>query len=152
MSPLLPLLSDDQVVLDADVHDRESLFRLAADLLASREGLHGKDVFHALLEREKMGSTAMGHGIAIPHARITGLREATGAYIRTRAPLPFGAYDGRPVSQFLFLLVPKEANERHLQLMAAAAALLSDPAIRRELGSCSRGEEVLERVAAWSGA
>jgi PTS system nitrogen regulatory IIA component len=136
VNPLQPLLRDDHIVLDADVHDRDELFRLASDLLASHHGLHGKDVFRALVEREALGSTAMGHGIAIPHARIAGLREAAVAYIRTRQPLAFGAPEGRPVSQFLFLLVPKEANERHLQLMAAAAGLLSDPRVRGELRSC----------------
>ena len=149
MNPLLPLLRDDQIVLDADVRDREQLFRMAADLLAARHGLHGQDVFQALLAREKLGSTGMGWGIAIPHARMPQISHAASAYIRTREPIAFGAPDGKPVSHFLVLLVPKEANERHLQLMAAAAGILSDPAVRRDLGRCSRCEDVRNRVAAW---
>ncbi len=149
MNPLLPLLRDDEIVLDADVHDREHLFRTAADLLASHHGLHGQDVFQALLAREKLGSTGLGRGIAIPHARMQRIHQPAAAYIRTRQPLAFGAPDGKPVSQFLFLLVPAEANERHLQLMAAAAGLLSDPAVRRDLGTCAHCEDVRNLVATW---
>ncbi|HXZ48864.1 MAG TPA: PTS sugar transporter subunit IIA [Usitatibacter sp.] len=149
MNALTPLLREDQIVLDADVRDRDALFRMAADLLAAANGLHGQDVFRALLERERLGSTAMGRGIAIPHARMPQVHRPAAAYIRTREPLAFGAPDGKPVSQFLFLLVPAEANEQHLQLMAAAAAVLSDASVRERLGTCHQCEEVRELVAAW---
>jgi PTS system nitrogen regulatory IIA component len=149
MSPLLPLLPEDRIVLDADVADRDALFRMAADRLAAAAGLHGQDVFRALTERETLGSTAMGHGIAIPHARMRQVTQPVGLYVRTRTPLAFGAHDGRPVAQFLFLLVPADANEQHLKLMAAAAGLLSDSTVRRELAGCSRCEDIRQRVAAW---
>jgi PTS system nitrogen regulatory IIA component len=149
MNPLEPLLRDDQIVLDADLQDGDALLRMGADLLASHAGLRGQEMYQALLAREKLGSTALGHGIAIPHARIAGMRNPACAYVRTLRPIAFGARDGKPVSQFLFLLVPAEANEKHLQLMAAAAGLLSDSTVRRELGSCSRCADVRELVAAW---
>ena len=152
MNPLAPLLPDERIVLDADVHDRDELFRMAADRLAAAAGLHGQDVYRALTERETLGSTAMDHGIAIPHARMRQLNRPVGLYVRTRTPLAFGAHDGKPVAQFLFLLVPAEANEQHLKLMAAAAGVLSDPAVRRDLGACGRCEEVRARVAAWDDA
>jgi PTS system nitrogen regulatory IIA component len=152
VSPLLPLLPDERIVLDADVHDRDELFRMAADRLAVSTGLHGVDVYRALSDREKLGSTAMGHAIAIPHARMRQVSRPMGLYVRTRTPLAFGAHDGKPVSQFLFLLVPAEANEQHLKLMAAAAELLSDPAVRRDLGNCARCEDVRNTVAAWDDA
>ncbi|HUJ00503.1 MAG TPA: PTS sugar transporter subunit IIA [Usitatibacter sp.] len=149
MNPLVPLLRDDEIVLDADVHDREALFRMAADLIAARNGLHGQEVYQALMERERLGSTAVGHGIAIPHARMPRIAHPASAYVRTRGPLAFGAPDGKPVSQFLFLLVPADANERHLQLMAAAAAALSDPDVRSGLASCRRVEEVRRIMSGW---
>jgi len=152
MNPLTPLLPEDRILLDAEVADRDALFRMAADRLAAAAGLHGQDVYRALTEREALGSTAMGHGIAIPHARMRQLNRPVGLYVRTRTPLAFGAHDGRPVAQFLFLLVPAEANEQHLKLMAAAAGLLSDSTVRRELAGCSRCEEIRERVAAWDDA
>ena len=152
MNPLLPLLPEERIVLDAPVQGREELFRLASDRLAAATGVRAEDVYRALDERESLGSTAMGHGIAIPHARMRQIARPTGLYVRTRTPLAFGAHDGRPVSQFLFLLVPAEANEQHLKLMAAAAGLLSDPVVRRELAACSRCEEVRDRVAAWDDA
>lgn len=149
MNPLGSLLVEDEIALDADVRDRAALFRLAADMLAAKNGLHGQDVFQALMERERLGSTAVGHGIAIPHARMRRIAHPACAYVRTREPLAFGAPDGKPVSQFLFLLVPAEANERHLQLMAAAAAALSDPAVRSGLAGCRRVEEVRRIMSAW---
>ncbi len=141
MNALAPLLRDDEIVLDADVHDRESLLRMGADLLAGRNALNGQRVFQALLDRERLGSTAMGDGVAIPHARIAGLASPACAYIRLRHPIPFGAHDGKPVSQFLLLLVPAEANEHHLQLMSAAAGVLSDPATKSRLRACERCED-----------
>ncbi len=141
MNALAPLIRDDEIVLDADVHDRESLLRMGADLLAGRNGLHGQRVFQALLDRERLGSTAMGDGVAIPHARMAGITRPVCAYVRLRQPIPFGAHDGKPVSQFLFLLVPAEANEHHLQLMAAAAGVFSDPATKGRLRACERCEE-----------
>lgn len=144
MNALAPLLRDDEIVLDADVRDREALLRMGADLLASRNALHGQRVFQALMDRERLGSTAMGGGVAIPHARMAGLERPACAYIRLRQPIAFGAPDGKPVSDFLFLLVPAQASEHHLRLMAAAAGVFSDAVARSRLHSCERCEDVRE--------
>ena len=150
MNALSPFVRDDAIVLDAIAANRDELFALASKLLAARNGIPAAQVRAALDAREALGSTAMGHGIAIPHARMPQLHEPAFAYIRLREPIPFDAHDGKPVSQFLFLLVPKEANEHHLQLMAAAAGALSDRAIRKELGDCSECAQAREALAGWS--
>jgi PTS system nitrogen regulatory IIA component len=149
MNALSQYVRDEDIVLDADVADRDALFARAAQLLAVHTGIAERDIVRELLRRESLGSTAMGHGIAIPHARMAHLREPAFAFVRTRRPIPFHAPDGRPVSQFLFLLVPMEANEKHLRLMAAAAGALSDDAVRTTLGGCSRQEEARESLGGW---
>ena len=148
MNTLAPLLHDDEIVLDAHVDDRDKLFRFAAHLLATRHGLDEAEVLRELLGREKLASTALGHGIAIPHARMK-INEPYCAFIRVDRPIPFGAPDGKPVTQFLFLLVPREANEKHLKLMAAAAGALSDPSVRQELRTCGRCEEARALLGSW---
>ena len=149
MNTLTPLLHDEEIVLDADVNDRDRLFSFAAHLLATRHGLDEAEVLGELTAREKLASTALGHGIAIPHARMAKLTEPACAFIRLHQPIAFGAHDGKPVSQFLFLLVPKEASEKHLRLMAAAAGALSDPSVRQELRTCARCEEARELLGSW---
>jgi PTS system nitrogen regulatory IIA component len=149
MNALSPYVRDEDIALDADVADRDALFALAARLLAARTGLAERDILRELAQRESLGSTAMGHGIAIPHARMAHVREPAFAYVRTARPIPFHAPDGRPVSQFLFLLVPMEANEKHLKLMAAAAGALSDASVRATLGGCTERQQARTSLADW---
>ena len=79
-------------------------------------------MFDSLFAREKLGSTGLGQGIAIPHGRIKGLKDALGAFVRPRQPIPFDAPDGKPVSLVFVLLVPEQATEKHLQILSELAA------------------------------
>jgi nitrogen PTS system EIIA component len=101
------------------------------------------------LLREQLGSTGVGHGIAIPHARMSQCAAPAGAFVRTKFAIPFDAPDGKPVSVFLGLIVPNKATERHLQLLATAAAMLSDSPFRDKLKSCTDRKEVGALLAAW---
>jgi PTS system nitrogen regulatory IIA component len=75
----------------------------------------------------------LGQGIAIPHGRIRGLKEALGAFVRLKSPIPFDAPDGKPVAQVFVLLVPEQATERHLQLLSELAQMFSDSRFRENL-------------------
>ena len=99
--------------------------------------------------REQLGSTGVGHGVAIPHARMSQCGAAAGVFVRTKDPIPFDAPDSKPVSVFLGLIVPNMANERHLQLLATAASMLSDRAFREKLRSCTDPAALRELLAAW---
>jgi PTS system nitrogen regulatory IIA component len=99
--------------------------------------------------REQLGSTGVGHGVAIPHARMTQCGAAAAVLVRTKVGIPFDAPDGRPVSVFLGLIVPNMANERHLQLLATAAGMLSDRAFRDKLRTCTEPAAARELLAAW---
>lgn len=132
-APIAALIGESDVLFDDASTTREALFARAAALLAARHGLASRAVYDSLMARERLGSTALGNGFALPHARMAGLSTAVAALVRTRAPIPFDAPDHRPVTHFIFLLVPTGANERHLALMASAAALFADRAFRERL-------------------
>jgi nitrogen PTS system EIIA component len=136
MNPLCELLGTEDILLDVDVKNKDELLQRASELLARRHGLSSAFVVEGLRAREALGSTALGHGVAIPHARIGTIPSALALFLRTKTPIAFDAPDGKPVSNVLALLVPRQANERHLQLLAGAATLLSDPNFRAELSQC----------------
>ena len=132
-SPIGEILTPDDVLLDIDAETREALLRAAASLLEKHCHRAHTEIFDALTAREQLGSTALGHGVALPHARLTGLQRPVAAFLRTRAPIAFDAPDARPVNVFLALLVPKEASEQHLAIMACAAQQFSDRDVRMRL-------------------
>lgn len=105
----------------------------AAQLLASTYGLRVDVVADALWQREQLASTAIGLGVALPHARIPGLLAPHAAYLRLASPLAFDAPDDRPVTDVFVLLVPERAQERHLQLLAGVAACFAHPPLRESL-------------------
>lgn len=129
--PLADLISADRVVLDQNLASKKSVLEKAADLLATGEQAPGKrDIFESLCQRERLGSTALGHGVAIPHCRVE-QEEVSGAFIRVRRPVDFDSPDNSRVDLFFALAVPLRCSDAHLKLLAAIAELFSN-AERRE--------------------
>jgi PTS system nitrogen regulatory IIA component len=126
-------LSPADVLLDVDADNKAQVFAQIARRAERRHGASREAVYEALCAREGYHSTALGRGIAIPHARVSGLRDAIAMFVRTRNPLEFDADDGKPVTQMLMLLVPESATERHLQLLAETAQLFCDRRFREQL-------------------
>jgi len=149
MNPVGELLRLEDIALDVDVSTKLALLQRIAAMLAERRGLIAKEVLDSLAAREELGSTALGHGVAIPHARMAQCSMAGAVFVRTKFGIPFDAPDGKPVSFFLGLLVPKQANERHLKLLAAAAAMFSDRGFRDQLRACTDAAAVSRLFAAW---
>jgi PTS system nitrogen regulatory IIA component len=149
MNPLGELLSSADILVDVDVSTKEQLLRKIASLLAARHGIPEPTILDGMHLREQLGSTGVGHGVAIPHARMTQCSAAAAAFVRTRTGIPFDAPDGKPVSVFLGLIVPNMANERHLQLLATAAGMLSDRGFRDKLRGCPDSQAVKELLTAW---
>jgi len=89
-------------------------------LFEQKLGMPRASIFDSLFAREKLGSTGLGQGIAIPHGRIKGLKQAAGAVIRLQTPIPFDSPDGKPVTLLFVLLVPEQATEEHLQILFRA--------------------------------
>ena len=144
MSQIAQLLSIENIVLDLDATSKKRVFEHAGLLFENHQGIARSTVFDSLFAREKLGSTGLGLGIAIPHGRIKGLKEATGALLRLRTPVPFDSLNGKPVSLLFVLLVPEHANEQHLQILSELAERFSDRNCREALAKAESAEAVLE--------
>lgn len=151
MNLIAPLLTPVTTLLDITFSSKKKLFEHAAELFAQTYGLRASDIFSSLFERERLGSTALGYGIAIPHGRIKGLQDAAGAFYRLSTPLEFDAPDNQPVSLCFVLLVPKDANEAHLQILGELAQLFGDERMRARMLEAASPSDLIALVAAWSG-
>lgn len=146
------LLAQD-VCLDLDVASKRQLFHAVGQHMQREHGLSPDDVVLSLSRREQAGSTGLGEGVAIPHARLERLDRIFALYARLKSPIPFDAPDGRPVTDILVLLVPRPAAEEHLAILADAMQLLSDRRFRKRLHASTDPRETIElfREAAVSG-
>ena len=133
MNPLTNILSVSQVLLDLEASSKKRVFEQAGMLFESHLGLARSVVFDSLFAREKLGSTGLGQGIAIPHGRIKGLKQAAGAFLRLSNPVAFDSPDGRPVSLLFVLLVPEQATEEHLQILSELAQRFAERPFRDAL-------------------
>jgi PTS system nitrogen regulatory IIA component len=149
MNQIAELLSPDSIVLDLDVVSKGRLFEEVASRLAAQNGLDARAIAASLAAREKLGSTGLGQGVAIPHGRIMGLSQARGAFVRLREAVPFDAPDGKPVSQAFVLLVPEQATDLHLQLLSELAQMFSARAFRDRLAAAGGADELLALFEAW---
>jgi PTS system nitrogen regulatory IIA component len=149
MTLVAKLLSVNHVALDLPVSSKKRLFEQAGLLFENLDGIARSLVFDSLFAREKLGSTGLGQGVAIPHGRIKGLKEALGAFIRVQQPVPFDAPDGNPVSLVFVLLVPEQATEKHLQILSELAQMFSDKALRESMGRAPDAAALHQLIAAW---
>lgn len=150
MNLIAPLVTPDTTLLDISLTSKKKLFEHAADLFARTYDLKASDIFTSLFERERLGSTALGYGIAIPHGRIKGLKDACGAFYRLENPLEFDAPDNQPVRLCFILLVPKDANERHLQILGELAQLFGDEAMRARMLDAGTPSDLIALLESWS--
>lgn len=135
MNQIAKLLPPENILLGLDASSKKRVFEQIGILFENRHGLARNVVYDALFAREKLGSTGLGQGIAIPHGRIKGIKEAIGGFVRLANPVQFEAPDGKPVSLVFALLVPEAATERHLQILSELAQLFSDHAFREHLAA-----------------
>jgi PTS system nitrogen regulatory IIA component len=128
------LIVEHRVLGAASISSKKRLLETLAELLVGElPELSRESVFDRLLERERLGSTGLGHGVALPHARVAEVTDAIGAFVQMREPVPFDAIDDQPVDLAFALLVPETANEMHLQLLADLAALFNQDQLRQKL-------------------
>jgi len=149
MNRIVDLLPQRNVAVGVDAASKRDLFGAIADLFSASGDLARSAVVDALSAREKLGSTGLGQGIAIPHGRIKGLKEARGAFLRLAQPVPFDAPDGNPVNLVFVLLVPEKATEKHLQILSELAQMFSDKALRELLTRAPDAEALYQLIAAW---
>ncbi len=143
------ILLPENVLLDADSTSKKRVFERVGILYENTRQISRSQVFDSLFAREKLGSTGLGHGVAIPHGRIKGLREATAAFIKTQTPIPFEAPDGQPVNLIFVLLVPERATDQHLQLLSELAQMFSDKTFREQLQNSDDPVAIHQMFANW---
>ncbi len=125
--PIAEFLSSEAIVPSLRCSGKKQLLQEIASRIAPLAGLHERVVFEALLQRERLGSTGIGNGIAIPHAKFTGLSHLVSLFVRTEKPVEFEALDNAPVDIVFVLLAPEGAGADHLKALARIARLLRDP-------------------------
>jgi len=149
MNLIAKLLPPSNIVLDVEVSSKKRMFEQVGLLFENHQGVARGLVFDSLFARERLGSTGLGQGVAIPHGRIKGLREPVGGFLRLKTPVPFDAPDGRPVNLVFVLLVPEQATEQHLEILSELAQMLSDREFRQTLGTAADAAALHQQITAW---
>jgi len=149
MSLVAKLLPLPNVVPDLAASSKKRLFEQVGLLFENQHGIARGVVFKSLFTRERLGSTGLGQGVAIPHGRIKGLKDAVGAFVRLARPVPFDAPDGKPVSLVFTLLVPEHATEKHLEILSELAQMLSDRVLREAIAGAADAAALHQIISAW---
>jgi PTS system nitrogen regulatory IIA component len=149
MNRLSAILPASNVLVDSDATSKKRVFEQAGVLFENHHSIARATVTDNLFARERLGSTGLGHGVAIPHGRIKGLKNPLAAVVRMQQPIGFDAPDDEPVSLLIFLLVPEAATQRHLEILSEIAELLSDRALRDKLKTEPEAARLHELIANW---
>jgi nitrogen PTS system EIIA component len=152
MNRLASILSPSQVLAQVDVTSKKRAFEEAGLLFENLHGLSRALVTDSLFSRERLGSTGLGHGVAIPHGRIKGLKAPMAAVFQLRHPIGFDAPDDVPVSLLIFLLVPEAATQKHLEILSEIAELLSDNVLRDQLTASQDSLQLHGLISGWQSA
>ena len=144
------LLMPERVTCRDDVGSKKRLLEYISELLAgSSPELVQSDIFNALINREKLGSTGLGKGVAIPHGRMASLEKPVCAFVKLANPVDFDATDGQPVDLIFTLLVPEDSTEEHLQVLSTIAEIFSNAGISMALRQCDTDSCLLEQLCQW---
>jgi PTS system nitrogen regulatory IIA component len=149
MNRLAAILPATQVLAHVDATSKKRAFEEAGLLFENLHGLNRALVTDSLFSRERLGSTGLGHGVAIPHGRIKGLKAPMAAVFQLLKPIGFDAPDEQPVSLLIFLLVPEAATQKHLEILSEIAELLSDADLRARLQSSASAAELHGLISNW---
>ena len=152
MNRLASILPAAQTLVHVEASSKKRVFEEVGLLFENLHGLNRALVTDSLFARERLGSTGLGHGVAIPHGRIKGLKAPMAALLQLAQPIGFDAPDDQPVSLLIFLLVPEAATQKHLEILSEIAELLSDSALRDKLNACTTSAELHSLIAGWQSA
>lgn len=150
MNLISKILAPENVLIDSESTSKKRVFERVGMLFENHRQIAHSQVFDSLFARERLGSTGLGQGVAIPHGRIPKLQEATAAFVRTSHPIPFDAPDGQPVNLIFVLLVPDMATDLHLQILGELAQMFSDSQFRDRLQQCQDGASIHQLFHDWN--
>lgn len=144
------LLTPQRMACHARSPSKKRALELLSELLASAQpGPDAHDIFDSLVARERLGGTGLGHGIALPHGRLTGIQRPMGAFVQLADGIDFDAIDKQPVDILFALLVPENCTSEHLQVLALLAQMFSDKNLRAELREADSSEALYELLSHW---
>ncbi|GAB4218074.1 MAG: PTS IIA-like nitrogen regulatory protein PtsN [Rhodoferax sp.] len=152
MNRLASILPASQVLVQVDVSSKKRAFEEVGLLFENLHGLSRALVTDSLFSRERLGSTGLGHGVAIPHGRIKGLKSPMAAVFQLAQPIAFEAPDEQAVGLMIFLLVPEAATQKHLEILSEIAEMLSDTRLREQLVQSVDAQQLHQLIAQWKSA
>ena len=149
MNHFSQILAPVNVVLDIDVSSKKRAFEQAGLMFENNCGIARSTVSDNLFARERLGSTGLGHGVAVPHGRVKGLKAPLAAFVRLAQPIPFESPDGQPVSLLIFLLIPDNVTQQHLEILSEVAEMFSDASFRDMLMTSTDPAAIHARLITW---
>lgn len=133
MVDLHDLLTPDGIIASLKATNKKDALQELAAIAAAKTGLDAREIFNTLLQRERLGSTGLGRGIAIPHVKLNALREIVCLFARLDVPIEYDSHDGEPVDLVFMLLAPEDASGDHLKALARISRLVREPSILDDL-------------------
>ncbi|NMM37923.1 MAG: PTS transporter subunit EIIA [Glaciimonas sp.] len=149
MTNLAKILPPNNVVLDLEVSSKKRAFEQVGLIFENNCGIARSNVSDNLFARERLGSTGLGHGVAVPHGRIKGLKAPLAAFVRLAEPIPFESPDGESVKLLIFLLIPDHVTQQHLEILSEIAEMFSDDAMRAALTTDTDMASIHQRIVSW---
>lgn len=142
---LSDLLSIDRVMPDVRANSKKRLLEvISEELVRNDESLNGREIFESLCARERLGSTGLGNGVAIPHGRVSHNPTVQAVFVKLSKPLPYDSQDGKPVDLLFAMVVPENCTSEHLKLLSQVAEKFSDPDLLSKVRSATEPAEMLE--------
>ncbi len=138
------LLSPERISLRSDIRSKKRALEEISKLLASGANIDENAIFTSLINREKLGSTGLAHGVAIPHGRVRGLSDSVGAVLRLSSGIDFESSDGAPTDLVFGLIVPEECTEAHLEILRSLAEMFTDDDFTQKLRSTETDHALFE--------
>ncbi len=149
MNQFSQILPAKNVVLDLECSSKKRAFEQAGLIFENNCGIARSTVSDNLFARERLGSTGLGHGVAVPHGRIKGLKAPLAAFVRLSEAIPFESPDGEPVKLLIFLLIPDNVTQQHLEILSEIAEMFSDKAFRAEMAEQADAALLHTRLVNW---
>lgn len=146
---IVEILSPERTICDVYGSSKKAVLEILASLIAGADsGLSQTDVFMGLMAREKLGSTGLGKGIALPHGRLKGVNSALGAFVRLQHAIDYDSIDGSPVDVLFALVVPEQATQEHLEILSKLAETFSNDETLNKIRESSSRDHIFELLIA----
>ena len=143
MSEIINFLTEDSIIMDCDSKSQKNTLEVISNKMAELTSTNKDEIFQKLYEREKLGTTAFGNGIAIPHARVEGIQNAKIIILKLTEAIDFNSIDGNKVDIVMSLFVPNDNNEMHVQLLSSIASLLDNQVFREKIRTANTASDVM---------